>query len=64
MKSYWRAEILLRRGVVSLWPFGEAVLPRRDWGNWLIADAHGPQPVGDGSAVDPIPITDQLGAWP
>ena len=22
--------------------FGEAVLPRRAWGNWLVADAHGP----------------------
>ena len=22
--------------------FGEAVLPRRAWGNWLVADAYGP----------------------
>jgi hypothetical protein len=22
--------------------FGEAVLPRRAWGNWLVEDAHGP----------------------
>jgi hypothetical protein len=22
--------------------FGEAVLPRRAWGNWLVADADGP----------------------
>ena len=23
-------------------PFGEAVLARRAWDNWLVADAHGP----------------------
>ncbi len=23
-------------------PFGEAVLPRRAWGNGLVTDAHGP----------------------
>ena len=23
-------------------PFGGAVLPRRAWGDWLVADAHGP----------------------
>src|SRR5712692_6510128 len=41
-------------------PFGEAVLPRRAWGDGLVTDAHGAQPVRDGSAVDAIPITDQV----
>src|SRR5438876_8273848 len=41
-------------------PFGEAVLPRRAWGDGLVADAHGAQSVRDGSAVDAIPITDQV----
>jgi hypothetical protein len=40
--------------------FSEAVLPRRAWGNGLVADAHGPESVGDGGTVDPIPITDQV----
>src|SRR5215471_2298660 len=29
-------------------------------GDGLVADAHGPQSVGDGRPVDPIPITDQV----
>src|SRR5260221_8987677 len=29
-------------------PFGEAVLPRRAWGDGLVADAHGAQSVRDG----------------
>jgi len=37
-------------------PFGEAVLPRRAWGDGLVADAHGAQSVRDGSAIDAIPI--------
>src|SRR5947207_10569933 len=41
-------------------PFGEAVLPRRAWGDGLVADAHGAQSVRDGSAIDAIPITDQV----
>src|SRR6184192_3524553 len=41
-------------------PFGEAVLPRRAWGDRLVADAHGAQSVRDGSAIDAIPITDQV----
>src|SRR5437870_4357313 len=41
-------------------PFGEAVLPRRAWGDGLVTDAHGAQSACDGSAVDPIPITDQV----
>ena len=39
-------------------PFGEAVLPRRGWGDGLVTDAHGPQLAGDECAVDLIPITD------
>src|SRR5436309_11006895 len=41
-------------------PFGEAVLPRRAWGDRLVTDAHGTQSVRDGSAIDAIPITDQV----
>jgi hypothetical protein len=41
-------------------PFGEAVLPRRAWGDGLVADAHGAQSVRDGSAIDAIPITDHV----
>src|SRR2546429_9891580 len=41
-------------------PFGEAVLPRRAWGDGLVTDAHGAQSVPDGSAVDLIPVADQV----
>src|SRR5213596_1952553 len=41
-------------------PFGEAVLPRRAWGDGLVADAHDAQSVRDGSAIDAIPIADQV----
>src|SRR5436189_2982333 len=41
-------------------PFGEAVLPRRAWGDGLVADAHGAQSVRDGSAINAIPITDHV----
>src|SRR5258707_6712888 len=41
-------------------PFGEAVLPRRAWGDRLVADAHGAQSVRDGSAIDAIPITNHV----
>src|SRR3979409_1606790 len=40
--------------------FGEAVLPRRAWSDRFVADAHGTQSVPDGSAVDLIPIADQV----
>src|SRR5206468_12144647 len=40
--------------------FGKAVLPRRAWSDGLVADAHGAQSVRDGSAIDAIPITDQV----
>src|SRR3984893_6283109 len=41
-------------------PFGEAVLPRRAWGDGLVTDAHGAQPVRDGSALDASLIPDQV----
>src|SRR5437660_7693837 len=41
-------------------PFGEAVLPRRAWGDGLVTDAHGAQLVRDGSAIDAIPIADHV----
>src|SRR5204863_5724641 len=41
-------------------PFGEAVLPRRAWSDGLVADAHGAQSVRDGSAIEAIPIADQV----
>src|SRR5947208_16400804 len=41
-------------------PFGEALLPRRAWGGGLVTDAHGAQSACDGSAVDSIPIADQV----
>jgi len=41
-------------------PFGEAVLPRRAWGDGLVADAHGSQSMPDGNAIDLIPIADQV----
>src|SRR6476620_1732094 len=44
----------------SYQPFGEAVLPRRARGDGPVTDAHGSQSAHDGSAVDPIPITDQV----
>src|SRR5436309_14073797 len=40
--------------------FDEAVLPRRAWGGGLVTDAHGAQSACDGSAVDSIPIPDQV----
>src|SRR2546430_17068416 len=41
-------------------PFGEAFLPRRAWRDRLVTDAHGPQSGRGGSAVDAVPITDQV----
>src|SRR6266581_5862489 len=40
--------------------FGEAVLPRRAWGDGLVTDAHGAQSVRDGSAIDAISIADHV----
>src|SRR5215469_5056654 len=42
--------------------FGEAVLPGRTCGDRFVADAHSSQSMRDRSAVDLIPITDQI-AW-
>ena len=41
-------------------PFGKAVLPRRGWCSRLVPDAHGAQSARDDSAVDPIPITNEV----
>src|SRR6266436_4901792 len=40
--------------------FREAVLPRRAWSDRSVADPHGSQSVFDGSAVNLIPIADQV----
>src|ERR1700674_1987386 len=40
--------------------FDKAVLPRRGRCNWLISDTHGTQSARDDSAVDSIPISDQI----
>src|SRR5258708_27518749 len=34
--------------------FGEAVLPKRAWSDWFVADAHGSQSMPDGNAIDLI----------
>jgi hypothetical protein len=54
------AEVRLAQGDRSDQPLGEAVLPRRAWSDRFVADAHGSQSVPDGSAVDLIPIADQV----
>jgi hypothetical protein len=41
-------------------PFGKAILPRRTWRDGFVTDAHGSESPPDGSAVDAIPITDQV----
>jgi hypothetical protein len=41
-------------------PFGEAVLPRRGWGDRLVTDAHGAHSTCDDAAVEAIPIADQV----
>src|SRR5271168_5381241 len=43
-------------------PFSKAVLPRGCWCNWLVPDAHGAQSACDDSAIDLIPITDEVSA--
>src|SRR5258708_39525984 len=43
-------------------PFGEAVLPRRAWGDGLVTDAHGPQSAGDEYAVDLIAVHPKAGS--
>jgi|ERR1700730_16942496 hypothetical protein len=41
-------------------PFGEAVLPRRGWGDGLVTDAHGAHSTCEDGAVEAIPIADQV----
>ena len=41
-------------------PFGKAVLPRRGSCSRFVPDAHGAQSSCDDSAVDPIPIPDEI----
>src|SRR5271167_3960660 len=41
-------------------PFSKAVLPRGCWCNWLVPNAHGAQSACDDSAIDLIPITDEV----
>jgi hypothetical protein len=41
-------------------PLGEAVLPRRTWGDGFVPDGHGPQSTYDGRTVDRVPIADQV----
>ncbi len=41
-------------------PFGTAILPRRGWCRGLVPDAHGAQSACDDSAVDPIPIANEV----
>src|ERR1035437_8199059 len=41
-------------------PFSKRILPRRGWCNRLVPDAHGAQSACDDSAIDAIPITDEV----
>src|SRR6202140_3770907 len=41
-------------------PFGKAILPRRGWGGRLVPNAHGAQSAGDGTAIDPVAIADEV----
>src|SRR5258708_2707976 len=41
-------------------PFGKTILPGRGWCGRLVPDAHGAQSACDGSAIDPIPIADEV----
>src|ERR1700746_3670304 len=41
-------------------PFGKAVLPRRGWCGRLVPDAHRAQSARDNTAIDPVPIADQV----
>src|SRR6202023_14085 len=41
-------------------PFGKAVLPGRGWCGRLVPDAHGAQSACDDTAIDPIPIADEV----
>src|ERR1700745_1269748 len=41
-------------------PFGNAVRPRRDWCGSLVPDAHGAQSARDNTAIDSVPIADEI----
>src|SRR6266480_1533307 len=41
-------------------PFGKAILPRRGWCGRLVPDAHGAQSARDNTAIDPVPIADEV----
>src|SRR5246127_1112198 len=41
-------------------PFGNAVRPRRDWCGRLVPDAHGAQSARDNTAIDSVPIADEI----
>jgi hypothetical protein len=41
-------------------PFRKTVLPGRDWGNWLISDAHGAKSARDNGTVGPIAVPDHM----
>jgi hypothetical protein len=41
-------------------PFGKAILPRRGRRGGLVPDTHGAQSACDNTAIDPIPITDEV----
>ena len=41
-------------------PFGKAVLPRRGWCGRLVPDAHRAQSAFDNTAIDPVPIADEV----
>src|SRR5712671_2259937 len=41
-------------------PIHKAILPRRGWCGRLVPDAHGTQSARDNTAIDPIPIADEV----
>jgi hypothetical protein len=41
-------------------PFDKTVLPRRDWCDRLVTDAHGAQSARDDGAIDPVAIADEV----
>src|ERR1700746_3169846 len=41
-------------------PCGKAVLPRRGWCGRLVPDAHRAQSAFDNTAIDPVPIADEV----
>ena len=41
-------------------PFGKAILPRRGWSSRLVSNSHGAHSACDNTAIDPIPIADEI----